>query len=215
MSNRNQGTKDPPHLYCHPAHKDLCRSLSILSFVIHPSIHPPVRLWRVPVRPTDVSRRQVESSLTRAPLGAVQGPRRCLECHANSILVVDKVKRVGAVPSVSIMGQRCCSAVVFLWYSNGDAVSYIIREQRAWPGGWGEGVGGDLNVSSLKGRNVTEDVMGDEGGLQSSMACLAFPSASLHRPQDLSGNVVSLSMSADEEAKLENDWREAHIWERN
>lgn len=101
----------------------------------HPSIHPPVSPWRDPARPTDVSCRQVESSLTRAPLRAVQGPRRSLECCASSILVVDKVKRAGAVPSVSIMGRRCCTAVVFLWYSKGDAVSYIIREQRTWPGG--------------------------------------------------------------------------------
>lgn len=149
----DQGSPSPL-LYCHPAHKDLCRSPSIHPplhpLVRHPSIHPPVRPWRDPARPTDVSRRQVESSLTRAPLGAVQGPRQCLECRANSILVVDKVKRAGAVPSVSIMGQRCCSAVVFLWYSKGDAVSYIIREQRAWPGGWGEEVGGGGSFLPLR-----------------------------------------------------------------
>lgn len=98
----------------------------------------PVRMCR---DPTDTSCCRVEPSLTRAPLGAVQGPRRCLECHANSILVVDKVRRAGAVPSVSIMRRRCCFAVVFLWYSKGAAVSYIIGEQRAWLWGWGEEVG--------------------------------------------------------------------------
>lgn len=134
-----------PLLHCHPSHKDLCGSPSIHlplhPLIRHPSIHPPVRQWRNPARPTDVSCHQVESSLTRAPLRIVQGPCRSLKCGANSILVVDKVKRAGAVPSVSIMGQRCCSAVMFLWYSKGDAVSYIIREQRAWLGGWGEEVG--------------------------------------------------------------------------
>lgn len=141
MSNRNQRTMDsfylsssvtqptktcagPPSIY------------PLLNSLRHrPSIHLPVRLWREPVWPTDVSRWQVESSLTRAPLKAVQGHHRNLECRANSILVVDKVKRAGAVPSVSIMRQRCCSAVVFLWYSRGEAVSYIIKGQRAWMGG--------------------------------------------------------------------------------
>lgn len=72
------------------------------------------------------------------PTLLLRGPCRSLECRANSILVVDKVKRAGAVPSVSIMGQRCCSAVVFLWYSKGDAVSYIISKQRVWLGGGGK-----------------------------------------------------------------------------
>lgn len=133
-----------PLLHCHQSTKTCAGPLSIHPFLNplrhHPSIHPPVRLWQKPVRPTDVSRRQVDSSLTRAPLRAVQGPHRNLESHANSILVVDKVKRAGAIPSVSIMRQRCCFAVVFLWYSKGDAVSYIIRGQRAWIGGWGEEV---------------------------------------------------------------------------
>ena len=153
------GTSGPgspsPLLQWPPAHKDLCRSPSIHPafhpLIRHPSIHPPVRLWRDPARPTDVSRRQAESSLTWAPLRAVQGPRRSLECCASSILVVDKVKRAGAVPSVSIMGQGCCSAVVFLWYSKGEAVSYIIREQRDRPrGGWGEEVGGGVFFLPLR-----------------------------------------------------------------
>lgn len=137
----DQGSPSPL-LHCHPAHKDLRRSLSIppplYPLIRHPSIHPPVRPWRDPAQPTDVSRRQVESSLTRAPPKAANGPCRGLECRANSILVVDKVKRAGAVPSVSIMGQRCCTTVMFLWYSKGDAVSYIIREQRDWLGVGGE-----------------------------------------------------------------------------
>lgn len=147
MSNRNQRTKDPPHLssaVTQPT-KTCAGPPSIHPLLNplrhHPSIHPPVRLWREPVRLTDVSCHRVETSLTRAPLRAVQGPHQGLECRANSILVVDKVNRAGAVPSVSIMRQRCCSAVVFLWYSKGDAVSYIIRGQRAWMGGWGEEVG--------------------------------------------------------------------------
>lgn len=136
MSARNPETKSPLHLSSTVTHPTKpCPGFC------PPSIHLPVRMCRDPARPTDVSCRQVEPSLTRAPLGAVQGPRQCLECHANSILVVDKVKRVGAVPSVSIMGQSCCFAVVFLRYSNGDAVSYIITEQRAWLWGWGEEVG--------------------------------------------------------------------------
>lgn len=137
-----------PLLHCHPAHKDLRRSPSIQPplhpLIHHTSIHPPVRPWRDPARPTDVSRRHVESPLTRAPPKAVHGPCQSLECRANSILVVDKVKRVGAVPSVSIMRQRCCTAVMFLWYSKGDAVSYIIREQRVWGGGVGRGGGSFL-----------------------------------------------------------------------
>lgn len=147
MSNRNQRTMDPLYLSSAVSQSTkTCAGLLSIHPLLnplrhHPSIHPPVRLWREPVWPTDVSRRRVESSLTRAPLRAVQGPHRNLECRANSILVVDKVKRVGAVPSVSIMRQRCCSAVVFLWYSRGDAVSYIIRGQKAWMGGWGKEVG--------------------------------------------------------------------------
>lgn len=113
----DQGSPSPL-LHCHPAHKDLRRSPSIHPplhpLIHHPSIHPPVRRWRDPERPTDESCRQVESPLTSAPPKAVHGPCRSLECRANSILVVDKVKRVGAVPSVSIMGQRCCTAVMFL-----------------------------------------------------------------------------------------------------
>lgn len=61
-----------PLLHCHPVHKDLHRSLSIHPLlhplVYHSSIPPPVRLWRDPVQPTDVSRRQVEYSLLRVPL---------------------------------------------------------------------------------------------------------------------------------------------------
>lgn len=116
---------------------------SIWPYVLrrHPSIHPPVRLWQDPARPTDVSRCQVEVSVTRAPPRTVHRPHRSLECRANSILVADKVRGAGAVPSVSIMGPRCCSAVMFLWYSKGDTVSYIIGEQRAWLGVWGEEVG--------------------------------------------------------------------------
>lgn len=144
MSNRNPGPGSPlPLLHCHPAHKDEVpvhpsTPLSTHTSSIYPSIHPPVRPWRDPARQTDVSRRQVEPSLTRAPPKAANGSCQGLECRANSILVVDKVKRAGAIPSVSIMGQRCCAAVMFLWYSKGDAVSYIIREQKAWIGVGGE-----------------------------------------------------------------------------
>lgn len=141
MSNRNQGPESPlPLLHCHPAHKDQVpvHPSTPYPLIHHPSIHPPVRPWRDPAWQTDVSRRQVEPSLTRAPPKAANGSCRGLECRANSILVVDKVKRAGAIPSVSIMGQRCCAAVMFLWYSKGDAVSYIIREQKAWIGVGGE-----------------------------------------------------------------------------
>lgn len=82
------------------------------------------------------------SPLLRGPLPTLaNGPCRSLEWRANSIMVVDKVRGAGAIPSVSITGQRCCAAVMFLPYSKGDAVSYIIREQKAWlgvGGGWEE-----------------------------------------------------------------------------
>jgi len=60
-----------PLLRCHPAHKDRRGSPSIHASSIHPRLS-----GRGGTRsgPTDVSCRQVEDSLTRAPLGAVQGP---------------------------------------------------------------------------------------------------------------------------------------------
>lgn len=118
MSNRNQRTK----------------SLHHLSSI---SQQRPVQVPRPSIHPSGPGGTQSDGqtwAAVRLPL-PLRGPCRSLECHASSILVVDKVRRAGAVPSVSIMEQRCCSAVVFLWYSRGAAVSYIIRKQRVWLGG--------------------------------------------------------------------------------
>lgn len=90
----------------------------------HPLIYPsiPSSIHLSGCGGTDTSFCQDKSSLTRAPVRAFQGPCWILQCPADSVLMLDKVRRVGAVPSVSIMEERRCSAVVFLRYSKGDPV---------------------------------------------------------------------------------------------
>lgn len=123
MSNRN--TSLPLFLLCtpHPHTSSSCPSSS----------STPTR----PEQPPYVSHHWPHCSVTRAPLRAVHRLCQSLESPANSILVVDKVKR----PISLHYGPALLLVVVFLWYSNGEAVSYIIRTQRP---AWGEVGGGWL-----------------------------------------------------------------------
>lgn len=84
--------------------------LSVHSTILscHPSIYPPGhsrQTWAT-----------IMLNLSQwAPLPNLSlGPVRACSV-TNLIPVVDKVKRAGAVPSVSIMGQQCNNTVMFLW----------------------------------------------------------------------------------------------------
>lgn len=137
MSNRNQRTRDPPHLLSAITQPTkTCAGPSIhpplYPLIYHSSTHPPVRTWRDPVRLTDVSCRQVESSLTRA-LSEPGVPRqlnlssgqseesgsRPISLHYGTVLLLHC-----RVPVV--LQGRCC----------------LIHHQGTKGPGWGVGKGG-------------------------------------------------------------------------
>lgn len=113
MPHRNQGSSACPQPTKTCAGLWLSIHPSALLHAIHPSIHPSGRGRSKPGQQTPTaialnrSQRAPLPNLSVLPVRAWSG--------TTSIPVGNKVKRAGAVPSVSIMGQWCNNAVMFLW----------------------------------------------------------------------------------------------------